>query len=88
MRTIIIRERKRKTIMSSRSGSNDYIMCRVWCDGRQYTRCFNIKIYNDEGIGKMEATAAEQLSIGKPPIGWTLQYVPKGFVEATRGIVR
>ena len=86
---IVVRERQFKTIRSSRSGSNNYIMCRIWCDGSQYTKCFNMQWYNTpESISKMENAAVAKLRAGQVPIDWTLQFVPRRAVEQKSGTAR
>lgn len=78
---IIVRDRILKTIPSSKSGSNEYIMLRVWCDGSQYSKCLNRNIYKtNESIEFMERDAVRRLEEGNIPFDWTLQFVPKRVV--------
>ena len=78
---IIVRDRILKTIPSSKSGSNEYIMLRVWCDGCQYSKCLNRKIYNtDKSIDYMEEEAVRRLEAGNTPFDWSLQFVAKRVV--------
>lgn len=80
---IIVRDRILKTIRSSKSGSNEYIMLRVWCDGSQYSKCLNRDIYKTPAsIDYMEQDAVRRLEEGNIPFDWSLQFVPKRVVVA------
>ena len=83
MNNIIVRPRILKTIRSSRSGSNPYVMLRVWCDGSQYSKCLNLNLYTNEArISSVERDAVLRLREGKTPFDWSLQFVPKNVVIA------
>jgi hypothetical protein len=74
----IIRSRKLKTIRSSKSNSNDYVVLRIWSQGIQYYKTLNLKLYDDTNrIDFEERIGYDMIRCGVDPIDWVSMVMPR-----------